>query len=146
MDDDETASTTVALSVEPQTVAEEVGTAGQSVTVIAELDAGARTENTDVTVSVGSGTATAGEDFAALDDVILTITAGAHSGTATSDLAPVNDEVDERPETVSVTGRAAGLSVTGAAVTIIDDDVRGVTISQRSLDVAEGEEGPTRWS
>ena len=137
--DDEMPSTAVTLSVDRALPLREDADPTE-VTVTAELDAGARTEDTDVTVSVGSGTAIEGDDFAAVDDVILTIAAGEHSGTATFDLAPVDDDVDERPETVSVTGRADGLSVTGTAVTIIDDDVRGVTVSERSLDVAEGKE------
>ena len=138
VDDDETPSTAVTLSVDPASLREDAGST--EVTVTAALDGGAPTEDTEVTVSVGSGTAIEGEDFAALADVTLTIGAGELSGAATFDLAPVNDDLDERPETVSVTGSAAGLSVTGAAVTITDDDVRGVTVSERSLDVAEGEE------
>ena len=63
--DDETASTTVALSVEPQTVAEDAGTAGRSVTVSATLNQAPRALATEVTVAVAGGTATAGDDFTA---------------------------------------------------------------------------------
>ena len=83
VDDDETASTTVALSVEPQTVAEDVGTAGQTMTVEATLNQAPRTVATAVTVSVAGGTATVGDDFAAVSDVTVTIAAGMASGTGT---------------------------------------------------------------
>ena len=98
---------------------------------------------TDVTVSVTGGTATAGDDFAAVDDVTVTIAAGEASGTGTFTLAPVNDDVDEADETVTVSGTTTSdLTVTptaGLTVTITDDDERGVRATPHELTVREGD-------
>ena len=138
--DDDSASTAVTLSVEPAALAE--AAARTAVTVTAVLDAAARTTATAVTVTVGSGTATAGADFAAVSAFTVTIPAGAYRATGTFRLAPVDDAVDEGDETVAVSGStgAAGLDVSGAAVTIADDDARGMTVSAHALDLDEGGE------
>ena len=122
--DDETASTTVTLSVHPASVAEEVS--AREITVTGTLDQAPRAQATAVTVSVAGDTATAAADFAVVADFELTIEASAVSGTGTFTLAPVNDDVDEADETVTVSGAvadaAAGLTVTGTQVTITDND------------------------
>ncbi len=139
VDDDETASTTVTLTVGPETVAEDVGTAGQAVTVTATLNAAPRTLATAVTVSVGAGTAQAA-DFEAVSSFTLTIAAGQTSGRGTFALKPVNDAVVEENETVAVSGTAEGLTVERATVTITDDDGRGVTVTPTTLTVNEGDD------
>ena len=58
VDDDETASSGVALTVSPDEVGE--GVVATTVTVTARLNGGARSEATPVAVAVGSGTATRG--------------------------------------------------------------------------------------
>ena len=140
VDDDETASTTVTLSVEPAAVAEQVS--AHQITVTGTLDEAPRAQATAVTVSVAGDTATAAADFAAVADFELTIAAGELSGTGTFALEPVNDDVDETDETVTVSGAvadaAAGLTVTGTQVTITDNDARGVTVSPTVLRVTEG--------
>ena len=142
--DDETASTAVALAVAPASVAEDVGTAGLDVTVTATLNAAPRTEATAVTVAVAPGTALAA-DFAAVPDVPFTIAAGAVTASATFTLKPVDDEVDEDDETVTVSGTTtSGLTVNPAAgltLTITDDDQRGVTVSETELEIDEGASG-----
>ena len=142
--DDETASTAVALAVAPASVAEDVGPAGREVTVTATLNAAPRTESTAVTVAVAPGTALAA-DFAAVPDVPLTIAAGEPDATATFTLKPVDDEVDEDAETVTVSGTTtSGLTVNPAAgltLTITDDDQRGVTVSETELEIDEGASG-----
>ena len=140
--DDETASTAVALAVEPASVAEDVGTAGRTVTVTATLNAAPRTVATAVTVAVAPGTALAA-DFAAVPELTLTIAAGAVQASASFTLKPVDDEVDEADETLTVGGTAAGsgLTVAGAALTITDDDARGVTVSPTALPIDEGASG-----
>ena len=118
--DDEKASTTVTLSVNPDTVTE--GTS-RTVTVRGELD-GAPDEDNDitVTVSVAADTATAGADFNTVSSFPLTITAGETSGTATFTLTTQDDSIyePEPDETVTVSGSttAAGLTVTPATLTI----------------------------
>ena len=79
--DNDTAATQVALSVEPATVAE--GAGATVVTVTGTLNGAVLSTATEVTVSVASGTATAGTDFAAVASFPLRIAANETSGTAT---------------------------------------------------------------
>ena len=79
--DNDAASDTIALSVNPAAVSEGVGASGAEVTVTAMLNAAARPTATEVTVSVAAGTASA-DDFAAVADFTLTIPALATSATA----------------------------------------------------------------
>ena len=79
--DDEVESTSIALSVSHTAVSEDAGTT--SVTVTGTLNSLPRDDATEVDVSVASGTATAGTDFAAVDSFTLTIPANNMSGTAT---------------------------------------------------------------
>ncbi len=138
--DNETASTTVALSVNPASVAEDAG--GTTVTVTGTLDGAPRTVDTVVTVSVGAtgDGATEGTDYGTVADLTLTVDAGETTGTATFTLTPTDDDVDEDDETLSVTGTttATGLTVTATTATIVDDDTRGVTVSAPTLTVPEG--------
>ena len=135
--DDETAAAKVTLSVNPPAVGESDGRT--TMTVTGTLDGAARTTNTIVTVSVGAGTAEA-SDFAAIvpDPFELTISAGQTSGTATFTLTPESDSLDEDDETLSVTGTATDLAVTGTTATIVDDDTHDVELSVSALSVPEG--------
>ena len=138
--ENDTASSSVTLTVNPAAVSEGVGVSGAVVTVTAMLNASPRLTNTEVMISVAPGTASA-DDFAAVTDFALTIPALATSGTADFTLKPVDDAVDEDDETVTVTGTTAvaGLTVTTPlpAVTITDDDTRGVAVSETALTVTE---------
>ena len=137
--DDDSASTEVELSVSLRSVSENAG--GTPVTVTGTLDGGARTEATTVTVSVGAtgDSATEGTDYAAVNDLTLTIDAGQPSGTATFTLTLTNDTLGEGDETISVTGTTtvSGLSVSGTELTIADDDSASteveLTVSLRSV-------------
>ena len=135
-----TASTVVALSLSPSSVAEDAG--ATSVTVTGTLDGAPRSADTTVTVAVGDSgdAATEGTDYATVGDLTLTIDAGETSGTATFSMTPTDDDIDEADEAVSVTGStaAAGLDVTPATVTIQDDDTRGVEVSTTALSMSEG--------
>ena len=140
VDDDETASAKLTLSVEPPSVAEDAGET--EVTVTGRLDGAPRTSATEVAVSVGASgdTAMEGTDYATVGELTLTIEAGATEGTTTFALTPTDDAVDEDDaETLSVTGTtaASGLEVVPTAVTIADDDARGVTVSAATLTVPE---------
>ena len=126
---DDEASTTVTLTVDRTTVAEDAPEADRTVTVTATLDGAARQEETEVTVSVTGGSAVAGTDYSTVDDFTVTIGSGETSGTATFTLAPVDDETDERAETVVLTGTTTIPDLTvapadGVTVTITDDDPR----------------------
>ena len=136
--DDDTASTSVELTVTPDTVDEDDG--DTTVTVRAQLNAAARTEDTVVSVSVSAGTAVAG-DFTAVTDFNVTIDTGSFSGTETFTFTPTNDDVDEDDETVNIAGTttSSGLSITGTTVTIADDDTAGITLSPTAHTVDEGD-------
>ena len=135
--DNDSASTIVTLRVSPDEVSE--SSSSQVVTVTGTLNGGTRANETTVSVSIGSGTATSGIDFAPVGAITLTIAANQASGTATFTLSPVNDAIDENNETVSVSGTTDGLSVTPTEVTIEDDDDRGVTVTPTTFSVGEGE-------
>ena len=137
--DDETASTGVTLSVNPTTVIE--GAAGTPVTVTAALNEAARSRSTAVTVAVGTpgDSATEGTDYATVGNLTVTIPAESTSGTATFTLIPVDDDIDEDDETVTVNGTTrSGLTVTDVQLSITDDDVRGVTVTPTALTLTEG--------
>ena len=119
VEDDDTASTAVALTVSPGTVNEDAGAAAIAVT--GTLNEATRTSDTAVTVTVSAGTASTG-DFAAVPDFTLTIAAGRTSGTATFMLTPVDDSIDEPDETIVVEGTSPGLEVTAATVSIVNED------------------------
>ena len=137
LEDDDVASTGIALSASPSRVSE--GAGATAVTVTAALDGGARTVDTEVTVSVaGSGAADA-VDFAAVADFEIDIPAGATSGTGTFTLAPEDDSLDESDETLTI-GGSSDLPVTGTEVTLADDDATsmGILLSASPSRVSEG--------
>ena len=124
--DDEATSSSIALTAEPPRVSE--GDGATDIAVTATLDAGARAEATEVAVTVsGSGDADA-VDFADVGEFTITISAGGTSGTETFTLTPIDDEVDESDETLSVTGTSF-LTVTGTEVQLADDDVTSTSIA-----------------
>ncbi len=136
-------STRVTLSLSRATVRE--GGGAQALVVTGRLDRNAQAQDVTVTLSAAGGTAQAG-DYAA-PDVTLTIPAGRTSAQATFTVTPVDDAVDEEDETLRVTGALSSsqsLAVepsAGLAVTIRDDDTRGVAVRPASLTVREGQRG-----
>ena len=132
--DDETASTGVALSVNPMTVSE--GAGGTPVTVRAALNGAARLGSTPVKVAVGrtGDSATEGTDYETVDDLTVTIPAGLTSATERFTLTPTDDVVVESDKTVTVSGTitVSGITtITAATLTIIDDDAPPDTIELR---------------
>ena len=125
--DDDIASSSIALSLDPDEVTEQGGR--QTVTITAMLNAGTRTADTVVNVSVAGLTATEVEDFAAVSSFNVTIPANQASATGTFSLTPVNDIVAEGEETLQVSGTATGLTVDGATLTISDDDIASSSIA-----------------
>ena len=144
VDDDESASNELTLTVAPTSVAEDGG--DTQVTVTGTLDGAPRGAETVVTVSVSGDTASA-DDFAAVSPFELTIAADSTEGTATFTLTPVDDELGEGDETVSVTGTTtvSDLTVEPATLTITDDDLAtdGIALSVEPARVDEGA-GATR--
>ena len=119
---DDDGSAAVTLTVNPTAVAEDAS--ATTVTVTATMTGGTRADSTEVTVAVGAADdgATEGTDYTAVDDFTVTIPAGSTRARGTFTLTPTNDDLVEGDETVSVSGSASGLGVTGATVTIEDDD------------------------
>ena len=137
--DDDTASTRLDLSLSPSTVSE--AAAPTEVAVTGSLDAGARTSDTMVTVTVGAFTDTATQDldYANVSTLRITVPANETTGQTTFTLSPENDAIAEGAETISVTGRASGLTVEPAALTLSDNDTasRVVTLSVDPESVSE---------
>ena len=136
--DDDDPPTGVTLTVTPGEVAE--GAGETTLTVTATLVGGSVLPGvTPVSLTVKDGAATAGDDYTATT-ATLTIPAGELSNTATLTLTPVDDNLAEGAETVRVTGRVSGLTVTGAELTITDNDAQptGVTLTVTPDSIGEG--------
>ena len=137
-----TLSTEVSLSLDTASVSE--GGSARSVRLTAMLNRSARPAATAVTVEVGTtgDTATAGTDYAAVDDLTLTIPAYTTGITARFTLTPMNDRIDESGESLTVTGSTAvaGLTVTppgGLALDIEDNDAApslALSVSASTID------------
>ena len=128
--DNDTASTGIGLSLNPDSISE--GGGATAIAVTAALDGAAQTVPTEVTVAVADDTATAGTDFAAVAGVTLTIAAGATSGAATFTLTPIDDEIAEEDETLEVSGTVTAgttLPVSSAKLTLTDDDEPALTVA-----------------
>ena len=136
--DDETAPASIALTVSPTSVSEDAG--ATTVTVTATLGGSATLPDaTEVTVSVGGGTATSGTDYTAVSNFTVTIPEESASGTGTFTLTPTNDSLAEGEETIDVTGTATDFTVTKAQVTLTDDvPPVEVSFARASYTVAEG--------
>ena len=84
-------------------------------------------------MAVGASTdgATEGTDYTAVDDFPMSIAAGNTADTATFTLTPTDDVLAEGVETLSVAGAttAAGFTVTGTEVALIDDDTPSAAIT-----------------
>ncbi len=127
----------VELSLNPSTIGEE--DAATQITVTGTLNV-LRSTATPVTVSVGSGTATSGTDFAEVSDFTISIPSDNLSATGTFTLTPTSDTVDESDETVIITGTSTvdDVTVTGTSLTIIDDDVTlTLTLNLSSTSISE---------
>ena len=141
LEDDDEASTSVELSVSPASASEDGG--AQQIAVTAALDGAARSEATPVTVSVGAAgdAAASGTDYQAVSDFVLTIAPGALSGEATFTLTPVDDEIAEGDEAITVSGSAVGLSVEPAELTLEDDDEASTSVELSVSPASASEDG-----
>ena len=137
-----TLSTGVSLSLDTPSVSE--GGSAKSVALTAMLNRSARPAATAVTVEVGTAgdTATEGTDYAAVDDLTLTIPAYMKGITVRFTLTPMNDRIDEPGESLTVSGSTAvaGLIVTppgGLALDIEDNDAApslALSVSASTID------------
>ncbi len=114
----------------------------ETITVTAEFQGGTSADvrlpgDLSITTSVKAGTAQT-EDFTAVSDFDISIPAGNNQAEGTFDLRVVDDLVDEDEETLLVRGSTSlGLVVNPATITLVDNDEKGVTISETSLVVYE---------
>ena len=118
------------LKANPESVAENAGATQVEVTAtIGEVTF--PTEQT-VTVKVGADTdpAVAGTDYAAVSDFAITIAAGKSSGTETFTLTPVDDNLIEGDEQISVSGKAPDIGAQRIKVTLTDDDRPALQLSK----------------
>ena len=122
--DDDGAPSSITLTVNNDSVAEDAG--ATTITVTATVDGTTRfAAATTVTVSVTGlvrGGTTSAVDFGAVSDFDITIAAEAASGTSDFTLTPTDDAVDEIDETVTVSGESGSLTVNSATITLTDDD------------------------
>ena len=147
--DNDAAPTELTISVDTDadtdgnqgTIAEAAGTTTVSVTATIDSPTRFATDQI-VTVTVGKegDSAVEGTDYGEVADTIaITIPATQKSGTRMFDLAPVNDKIDDDNEKISVEGELNGMTVTPAAITIEDDDTRGITVSKATLTMDEAD-------
>ncbi len=133
-----TASTSIALSVNPTSVAETA--TAKTVVVTATVNDGAPTSNVSVALGTLTGTATsgAGKDYTFSPTTLpsITISANQTSGTASVAITPVADVIDEGSgETIIFSGSTTDAGFTGgvssATVTLTDNDnaPSGITLS-----------------
>ena len=127
----------ITLSVSPDSIAESAGPT--EVTVTATMSA-ARTAGTTVNITL-SGTAENPADYAATALGSITIAQGQTSATSTLTITPVDDDVVEGVETITVSGASGSRQVSPADITITDDDTAptGITLSVSPVTVGEGD-------
>ncbi|MDE2799108.1 MAG: hypothetical protein OXI94_10635 [Gemmatimonadota bacterium] len=133
-------------STDESLVDEDAGTT--PVTVTATLDGTSRyadAKTVTVTVGASSDTATEGTDYETVDDLIFTINAGEASASKEFTLTPINDDLAEGGERISLGGTLEELKVTGSTITITDDDTAptGITLTVSPDSVGE-EDGKTK--
>ena len=114
------------ITVTPETLDETAGITVLNVTA-SLVGQTARRVDTVVTTTTGSVTATAGEDFETTS-IFLTVPVGELSASGTLNLTLTDDTLHEGDETLEISGNAPGLTVTGAEVTIRDDDAAPTSI------------------
>ena len=92
-----------------------------------------------VTVAVGKSgdSATEGTDYATVADFTITIPANDTTAGVDITLSPTNDTLVENDETISVSGSGTNMTVTGASITLTDDD-GAIALSATPPAVVEG--------
>ena len=129
----------MSLAVSPASVGE--GAGDTTVTVTASTGGVTFKADRTVTVSVGkSGDgAVSGTDYTAVTDFDVTIDKGKSSGTGTFTLTPTDDTLVEGDESITVSGTTADHDVSGASVTLTDNDTTPqVNLSVNPSSVSEG--------
>ena len=143
---DNDAAPTITMSVSPAEVSEDADPT--KITVTATLGGGTRfaaqqtLKVTAGTSTPGEGEAKAGTDHTSVAPFDLTITAGAASGEAEFTLTLIDDTIFELTEQVPVNGELTGVTVTGTAVTINEDDSAPTALTFKAK-IGEGDASHT---
>ncbi len=117
--DDETPSTSIALSVDPHSIIE--GSGNVEVTVTATLDGKALAENATVVVAIdATSTATRDVDYAALFNPLISIPAGSIMGSTQFVIRIIDDDLAEGSETIKLIAVINGLMGDEAEITLSD--------------------------
>ena len=112
---DDEAVPTVALSVSPESFAEDDATTAVTVTATASDTLAS------ATISLSLGGTAAAADYSAAGTLSIAIT-NSTTGTTVLTFTPTQDLVYEGDETIRVSGTATGLTVTGTSLTLTDDE------------------------
>ena len=134
--DNDDPPTSVTLSANPSLVRE----GGiENITITATLD-GSTTLRSDLalTIFLPSSSASSSDYRFTTPLRTLTIKAGESSGSGTLPTTVTDDEIVEDDETITVSGRAQGFTVTSADITIADYDHATLSVSGPSGEVTEG--------
>ena len=135
IEDNDSAPKGITLTTDTESLSEAAGET--TVTVTATVTGGtAYADDKAVVVSVSGDTATETTDYEAVSDFTITVAAASTSATGTFTLTPEDDKLDEPVEAIGVTGTSAGLTITGAEITITDNDA---TPSFKVADVSAAE-------
>ena len=139
--DDDAASTRVALRLEPAGAGED-RTGNIPIEVTAMLNASARLEPTTVELMLSPLDlgADEGADFT-LDfpnGSTIVIPSGETTLSLEVSLTLTDNDIDEENKSFSILGSVVDLVDGEAIFTIMDDDVRGISISQTTIELAEG--------
>ena len=126
------------LTASPSSLSESA--AATTVTVTVDTGGVTAAERYEVPIRVSGGTATAGTDFAKVEDFDLVLAADATSGTATFTLTPTDDTLVEGDETLNVIIPDTELST---AVTLTDDDDGTITLSVSPSSASEADSAET---
>ncbi|MDE2740815.1 MAG: putative Ig domain-containing protein [Gemmatimonadota bacterium] len=119
--DDETSSTSIALSVSPHKVSEDAGTTDVSVT--ATLDGQALAAAATVSLSINNAsTAQRDVDYTVEFTPLIEIPAGSTIGVTLLTLRPIDDDIVEGDEIIKLTGTIAGLVGDEAELLLSDSD------------------------
>ena len=117
--DDETPSTSIELSADPNTLSE--GAPLTTITVTATLDGKALAEDATVRLAIDqASTATRDLDYSALFTPMIEIAAGSITGTVNFHVLPVADNLEEGDEIIRLIGTIDGLEGDEVAITISD--------------------------
>ena len=122
IDDDETASTSIALSVNPHTVQE--GAGQTEITITATLDGKALPQDAAVKLSIDAASSAQRDlDYSALFDPLLVIPADSIAGAVSLFINPIADDEDEGNETIALNSAIEGLAGGSATITLTDAEI-----------------------